>query len=224
MPDKARVAELVDAHDSKSSSARSGGSIPSTGTKTNYSIISIAYDHKKYFKSGIELYFASCFYRQNASQAERRMGTIVGTFFAARIFRHIPGTRSSACGFLFRGFRSDAGVTTEHRTCRNQRELPEVQQRPVTDIASRFSSDRSRYPDVRFAAESGHGADALQCPRCARSRHLRPISQERRAAIAVPSWVPLARLRHSAPGSTATRERPPIKRGSSIGTRWRYRS
>src|SRR5579884_4161422 len=29
---KARVAELVDAHDSKSCSARSGGSIPSTGT------------------------------------------------------------------------------------------------------------------------------------------------------------------------------------------------
>src|SRR5580700_1039921 len=29
----ARVAELVDAHDSKSCSARSGGSIPSTGTK-----------------------------------------------------------------------------------------------------------------------------------------------------------------------------------------------
>ena len=28
----ARVAELVDAHDSKSCSARSGGSIPSTGT------------------------------------------------------------------------------------------------------------------------------------------------------------------------------------------------
>jgi hypothetical protein len=32
----ARVAELVDAHDSKSCSARSVGSIPSTGTKTNY--------------------------------------------------------------------------------------------------------------------------------------------------------------------------------------------
>src|ERR1700691_3152298 len=31
-PLKARVAELVDAHDSKSCSARSGGSIPSTGT------------------------------------------------------------------------------------------------------------------------------------------------------------------------------------------------
>src|SRR6516162_5893411 len=29
---RARVAELVDAHDSKSCSARSGGSIPSTGT------------------------------------------------------------------------------------------------------------------------------------------------------------------------------------------------
>jgi hypothetical protein len=29
---QARVAELVDAHDSKSCSARSGGSIPSTGT------------------------------------------------------------------------------------------------------------------------------------------------------------------------------------------------
>jgi hypothetical protein len=32
MAPQARVAELVDAHDSKSCSARSGGSIPSTGT------------------------------------------------------------------------------------------------------------------------------------------------------------------------------------------------
>ena len=32
LPLWARVAELVDAHDSKSCSARSGGSIPSTGT------------------------------------------------------------------------------------------------------------------------------------------------------------------------------------------------
>src|ERR1700681_2766638 len=32
MASHARVAELVDAHDSKSCSARSGGSIPSTGT------------------------------------------------------------------------------------------------------------------------------------------------------------------------------------------------
>ena len=35
-PRDARVAELVDAHDSKSCSARSGGSIPSTGTTTVY--------------------------------------------------------------------------------------------------------------------------------------------------------------------------------------------
>ena len=36
---RARVAELVDAHDSKSCSARSGGSIPSTGTTKAFAII-----------------------------------------------------------------------------------------------------------------------------------------------------------------------------------------
>src|ERR1700686_717459 len=40
MASHARVAELVDAHDSKSCSARSGGSIPSTGTNRLYHSIS----------------------------------------------------------------------------------------------------------------------------------------------------------------------------------------
>ena len=42
-PPRAPVAELVDALDSKSSSARSAGSIPARGTKIKISIITIAY-------------------------------------------------------------------------------------------------------------------------------------------------------------------------------------
>jgi hypothetical protein len=41
MAAQARVAELVDAHDSKSCSARSGGSIPSTGTTKAFHICSL---------------------------------------------------------------------------------------------------------------------------------------------------------------------------------------
>jgi hypothetical protein len=72
-----------------------------------------------------------------------------GYNFAARIFRHIGGTHPSACEFLFREFRSDAGVTAERRTGRNQRRLLELQQGQVKYIASSFS-DRL----VRAAAMS----------------------------------------------------------------------
>jgi hypothetical protein len=56
------VAELVDALDSKSSSARSAGSIPARGTKLKTSIITIAYiissipDFHKYLRDALKIH------------------------------------------------------------------------------------------------------------------------------------------------------------------------
>src|SRR5882757_3937528 len=59
-PPRAPVAELVDALDSKSSSARSAGSIPARGTKLKTSIIAIIYalrqlsDFQEYFRGALK--------------------------------------------------------------------------------------------------------------------------------------------------------------------------
>ena len=65
---KARVAELVDAHDSKSCSARSGGSIPSTGTTLN---IVMFYNLQERFSIGSGPNSPRCFDLARKTSARR---------------------------------------------------------------------------------------------------------------------------------------------------------
>ena len=80
MAPHARVAELVDAHDSKSCSARSGGSIPSTGTTKRSRMF--AGVRKSRENSGLTGDILASV-RQNVPAAGQFVGIFVGTDGAA---------------------------------------------------------------------------------------------------------------------------------------------
>src|SRR6516165_4881059 len=77
---QARVAELVDAHDSKSCSARSGGSIPSTGTTQCSQMFAVVRKSRKNRDLADDVFAVVC---QNAPIAGPIVGIFVGTSKAA---------------------------------------------------------------------------------------------------------------------------------------------
>jgi hypothetical protein len=80
MAPHARVAELVDAHDSKSCFARSGGSIPSTGTTKRSRMFAVVRKSRKNRDLAGDMLAGV---RQNVPAAGQIVGIFVGTDSAA---------------------------------------------------------------------------------------------------------------------------------------------